>query len=297
MALATGNRNEHAVLTAVRPSSFSIAQKRTLLALVLGEILILYAPTLRWLIDRWTMSVWHNAHGMFTAVLVAVIIGRQLHQARHLPIGSSAWGFLFLVPALVLHALDAAMHTQLLAAVSLVLILPGFSLLFLGIERTKLIAVPLAFATLMLPIPLALTESLQLQLREMTTVSAATVIPGLGIPVFREGTTLHLPGVSLLVSDACSGFSTLYAAVVVASLTAYHATALWRRTLVMIAAPAIAIAANIVRVTLLCLLTNWRGPDLLGTWLHPASGILTFVLALPIIFWLGGTSQFREAWS
>jgi len=294
MAYTAAHENAAAVSTG-RPSVRSIAVSRALLALVLVEIVILFLPALRWLIDRWTMSVWHNAHGMFTAVLVAFFIGRQLRQARHLPISSSAWGFAFVIPALVVHTLDAAMHTQLLAAVSLVLILPGLSLLFLGVERTRLITFPLAFAALVLPIPLALTESFQMRLREVTTLGTAAIIPRLGVPVFAEGTTLHLPNVSLLVSDACSGFSTLYAAVVVASLTAYSTTSLRRRILVMTIAPLIAVAANIVRVSLLSLLVNWRGGEVLGTWLHPASGMLTFVLALPIIFWLGGPSRTAEA--
>jgi exosortase len=256
---------------------------------VLFEALVLYLPALRWLVDRWTMSVWHNAHGMFTALLVAYFIWRQLSDARQMPMASSAWGFAFLVPALVVHALDAGMHTQLLGAVSLVLILPGLSLLFLGVERTRLIAFPLAFSALMLPVPLALTERIQMLLREVTTVGAAAIIPWFGVPVFAEATTLHLPNAGLLVSDACSGFSTLYAAVVVASLTAYHSTSMPRAVIVLTAAPFIAVGANILRVSLLSVLVNWRGSDVLGTWLHPASGVLTFLLALPIIFFLGGS--------
>ncbi len=265
-----------------------------MLALVLVEIVALYLPAVRWLIDRWTMSVWHNAHGMFTAILVIFFIWRQLREARHLPVTSSAWGFAFVFPALILHALDAAMHTQLLAAVSLILILPGLSLLFLGTARTKLIAFPLAFAALALPIPLALTESLQMELRKVTTLATAAIIPYLGVPVFAEGTTLHLPNVTLLVSDACSGFSTLYASIVVASLTAYNAARIPRRFLVLLAAPPIAVAANVVRVALLSVLVNWQGGAVLGSWLHPGSGILSFLLALPIIFWLGGPSRPAE---
>ena len=294
MAFTAARENAAVVLPTRHSSASYIAGNRALLALVLILSVALYLPTLGWLIDRWTMSVWHNAHGMFTAVLVVFFIWRQLRHT-HLPISSSAWGFAFVVPALILHALDAAMNTELLAAVSLVLILPGLSLLFLGIERTRRIAFPLAFASLMLPIPLGLTESLHMRLRELATLGSAALMPYLGIPVFTEGTTLHLPNASLLVSDACSGFSTLYAAVVVASITAYNASNLRRGILVLFAAPPIAVAANIVRVTLLSLLVNSQGGDVLGTWLHPGSGILTFALALPIIFWLGGPSRPAEA--
>ena len=294
MASSALDKTDSVALIADSSSARSAAWNRALLLLVLIQSVALYLPTLRWLVDRWTISVWHNAHGMFTAALVVFFIWRQLRQTPHLPASSSAWGFAFVIPALVLHAFDAAMHTELLAAVSLVLILPGLSLLFLGTARTKRIAFPLAFASLVLPIPLGLTESVQMRLREVTTLGTAAVIPYFGVPVFTEGTTLHLPRAVLLVSDACSGFSTLYAAMVVASLTAYNAPSVRRGILVLVAAPPIAIAANIVRVTLLSLLVNSLGGAVLGSWVHPGSGILSFLLALPIIFWLGGLSRPTE---
>lgn len=274
-------------LTAVQAKPVLRVADRALLLLVLGELIVLYAPTVRWLIGRWTMSVWHNAHGMAIPPLVAYFIWQELRRSRHLPTASSPLGFLILIPALALHSLDAGMNTQLLSAVSLVLLLPGLSLLFLGAERTKAISFPLAFAALMLPIPLAVTERVQLALRELATVSAGAIVPALGIPVYVEETTLHLSQASLVVGDACSGFSTLYAAVAVAALTAYAADGFWKRLAVIVAAPPIAVGANILRVVLITVLVNWRGANVLGTWLHPATGVLTFVIALPIIFWLG----------
>jgi exosortase/archaeosortase family protein len=53
------------------------------------------------------------------------------------------------------------------------------------------------------------------------------------------------------------------------------------------AAP-IAIASNILRVVILVMLVLWRGQEVLETPLHPLSGMMTFALSLPIIFWLGG---------
>src|SRR5690606_8857853 len=92
---------------------------------------------------------------------------------------------------------------------------------------------------------------------------------------------------TLYVGDACSGFSTLYAAAAVAALTAYATPGWGRRILVLAAAAPIAIAANILRVALLIAIVDWTHVDVLSTWIHPASGMLTFALALPVIFWLG----------
>ena len=263
-------------------------------ALMLAGLVAVFGPTLVWLWGRWTLSVWHNAHGLLILPVVAYFVREELKAKRHLPRSSSALGFLILVPALALRALDAGMHTELLSAAALVMALPGLSLLTLGLERTKAILVPLVFLTLALPIPLSFTESIHLALRHVATGATATVVPLLGVPVFVEGTTLHTAQGALQVADACSGFSTLYAAVAVALLTAYQSASPARRVLVLLGAAPIAIASNILRVVILVLLVVWQGGEILDTFIHPLSGIMTFALSLPLIFWLGGDQRASE---
>jgi exosortase len=267
------------------------AGPRFTLWLVLAGLVAVFAPTLVWLWGRWTLSVWHNAHGLLILPVVGYFVHEELKARRHLPRSSSAWGFAILLPALALHALDAGMHTELLSAGALVLAMPGLSLLVLGMERTKAILVPLVFLALALPIPLSFTEGIHLVLRHVATAGTAAVVPLMGIPVFVEGTTLHTAHGALQVADACSGFSTLYAAVAVALLTAYQSASPARRALVLLGAAPIAIVSNLLRVILLVLLVVWQGPEILETYVHPLSGIMTFALALPIIFWLGGEQR------
>ena len=265
------------------------------LAVVGAGLLVLYAPTFRWLLARWTLSVWHNAHGMFVLPLAAWLAAIELKRCRPLPVEGSAWGFLFLVPAMALQAVDAGLHTELLSAVSFLLALPGLSLLFLGAQRTRAIRFPLLFTWFALPIPLGLTETLHLVLRQITAHSVAAVLPAIGFPVYLEGTTLQLARGAVEVADACSGFSTLYAALATACLTAYMAQTPFRRALPLIAAAPLALASNVLRVALLVWLVQWRGESILHTFLHPLSGLLTFALTLPLIFWLGGDAKPKAA--
>lgn len=276
------------------PTNTSVATWRNMaLGLLVVELVVLYAPTVAFLWERWTMSVWHNAHGALVPPVVAYLIYNDLKGFKGTPAQGSAWGFVLLLPALLVHAIDAGMHTQLLAAVSIVVALPGLSLLLIGIDRTKAIAFPLLFLLAALPIPLGMTEQIHMQLRQIATAATAWTVPWLGIPVFAEGTTLHLSTGPLQITDACSGFSTLYAAAAVALLTAYSTPGWRRRALVLIAAAPLAIGANILRVVSLTALTVWSGPEILDTFIHPLSGMLTFALALPIIFWLGGDPRPR----
>jgi exosortase len=273
---------------AVDDTSILHRWRRPLLLLIGVELVVLFAPTVVWLADRWTLSVWHNAHGMFVPPLAAWLAWQELKAHPNVPVGSSRWGYAFLVPALALHALDAGMHTQLLSAVALFVAIAGLALLTLGTARTRLIAFPLAFLAFAIPIPLALTEPLHLVLRQFAAAGSAALLPMFGVSVFREGTVLHTIVGPVTIVDACSGFSTLYASVAVASLAAYSATGWRRRALVFLSVAPIALGANLLRVLVLILLVLWYGWGVLDTFVHPLSGMITFVLALPLIFWLGG---------
>lgn len=265
-------------------------ERNIVLWFVTALLFALFAPTLLWLFQRWTLSVWHNGHGILVSAIVIYLIWKELKKNERLPISTNGWGFLILIPALLLHILDTGLNSQLLSAFAILLALPGLSLLFLGTERTKAILFPLCTLLLTLPIPLVFTESLHMLLRQIATKSVAWLLKLFGIPVFSHGTSIEVENGSLMVADACSGFSTLYASITIAILTAYFCKNTYRKILVLLIAVPLAVSVNIIRVLVLVLLVNWFGLDVLATSAHELSGLLTFMVALPIIFYLGNDS-------
>lgn len=285
MAPATAVIEPAATATAGRTGQVN----RGLLAAVAVALTLVYAPTIGWLFGRWTISVWHHAHGLFIPPLVVWLVAQELKRHRELPIAASRWGFALLVPALMLHVLDTGIQTELLSAVSLVIALPGLSLLFLGWPRTKTILFPLLFTAFALPIPLAVTEQLHLVLRQITTAFVAPLLSISGVSLFAEGTTIYLANATVEIADACSGFSTLYASMAFAFLLAYFSPSMSRRVLVLAIAAPVAIASNVLRMLILLQLVVWQGASILDTFIHPLSGMLTFAIALPILLKVGGS--------
>jgi exosortase/archaeosortase family protein len=53
-----------------------------------------------------------------------------------------------------------------------------------------------------------------------------------------------------------------------------------RRGLLLLAAPLLAVVANVVRVLLLVVLTYHHGNWFIDSFFHPASGVVTFVIVL-----------------
>ena len=237
-------------------------------------VLAVFGPTLQWMYREWTRSVWSNEHGLFVPFVMLWLARNALRDDTG-PAEASAWGFLPLGAGLLLATIDANAQTRYVAAVGLLLALLGLSLLLLGPRRTFALRVPLLIGIMLVPIPYTLGTPLALR-----TLTASLVLPllhGIGLTAMRDGTQLILPRQSFMVADACSGVATLYAslaaAMVLAALSASH----WRRALLILAAPALALTANVVRVTLLVLLAQTFGSRLLDTAIHEASGVATFL--------------------
>jgi drug/metabolite transporter superfamily protein YnfA len=107
--------------------------------------ILVFAPTIYWLWQRWTMDIWHNVHGMFIPFVAAYFIYKVLRSDPIVDVEQSAWGFLFLILGLGMIVLDSAIRTQLLSAFGMVVCLPGLSLLLLGSRRTRALAFVLGF--------------------------------------------------------------------------------------------------------------------------------------------------------
>jgi exosortase len=249
--------------------------------------ILVFAPTTYWLWQRWTMSVWHNVHGMFIPFVVAYFIRKELRSDQIVDAEQSAWGFLFLIPGLAMIVLDSAIRTQLLSAFGMVVCLPGLSLLLLGSRRTKALAFVWVLAFFMLPIPAAFIERFDLLMRRITAVGAEPVIALLGVPVIRVDTSLFIPKGPFFITDACSGFSPLYASVTLALVLAYLNPSWPRRVVMLGTAFPITMACNILRVALLVLMVQRWGPGIMNTVLHPASGLLSAITGMALLVFLG----------
>jgi exosortase len=254
----------------------------------LAPFALAFAPTVAWLVGRWTDGIYRNGHGIFVPFLIAYLALDHLKADRDPAPRASAFGFVFLGLAAALLVLDSAINTQLMAAFALVLALPGLSLVLLGGRRTRAIALPLSLGLFMLPIPSGAISQVFLVLRLITAVATTWLVPLFGIPIARDGTHLQIPGQLIEVADACSGFATLYAAILTAIILAHLGRSRARRVAVLAAAVPLALVCNFVRVTGLVLLVRYYGADILATRIHPASGMVLFVFVIGALVWIAG---------
>ncbi len=259
---------------------------RDLFSLILLTALffLVYGPTIEWLIQRWSLGVWYHPHGFLVAPISGYLAWQTLQKYPDRVPSSFGYGFLLLVPALFLHIIDTALRSYLLSSISLVLAITGLSLLLLGTGRTRAIWFSLGFLLFMLPIPLGMVEGFRAVLQHITAVFSEHLLNISGVFVYREGNVIMTTRVPVTIADACSGFSTLTAMVFISSLYAYTGiSGRWLRIFVLIISVPCAIAANTVRSYALILLILQFGVGILDTWVHSASGVMTFMLAFFLI--------------
>ena len=260
----------------------------------LALLVVFFAPSFVFFYDKWTGNIWENGHGLFMPFLMFYLARSALRNDPHPERPeSSAWGLALVVPALALASADHALRTAYFGAVAFVLFLPGLSLLLLGMRRSRRLAMPLLLGLFMIPIPNVMAT--HLFLKTWTAEMVEPMIRFVGIPVLREDTILILPRETFMVADACSGFSTLYAAVGLSLILARYCRSKWRRLFLVLAAWPLALLCNTLRVFLLVVAAHWLGSDLLDTAFHGASGVATFWLVLLALFMAADRQALRAA--
>ncbi len=257
-----------------------------LLTAVLACLLVwLYAPTLAHLVAQW----WHDpnfSHGFFVPLFSAFVVWEERDRLRHLPPQPSWSGLLLLIVALCLLIVGQMGAELFLARFSLLLVLAGLVVLFLGWNFFRATLFPWAFLLLMIPIPTILFNQITFPLQLLTSRVAAEALPVLGVPVLREGNVMQLAaGKPLEVAEACSGIHSLISLLALAIIYGYlMEKRLWVRWLLAFAAVPIAIAANNVRIIGTGLLVQYWDPDKAEGFYHASWGWIIFVISLFMLF-------------
>ncbi|MDH3519869.1 MAG: exosortase/archaeosortase family protein [Myxococcales bacterium] len=259
---------------------------------VLLLLCAVFAPTALWLYGEWTESIWRNGHGLFIPLIVYCLARSILRREGGEGEPGSPWGFAFLCVGLALAVVGAAIPLHSLSTLGLVLCLPGLSLLLLGVRRTRALRGPLCLSLLIVPVPTSLAPFSYLPLA--SAMGAELILDLLGVPVIREASKLTVTGGIWFVSDRCSGFSLLIAALGAAVfLSVYCKSPLRRAALLLSVWPLVAIF-NSVRTGMFPAVLEFTGINLLHTPLHGGSGIATFWGVMGAVFLIAGRQALRE---
>ena len=258
---------------------FAVGAASLTLALAVG----IFGPVLYYMVRHWR-NVPDYSHGFIVAPLAVYFAWERRADLKRLPIDPSWWGVLPL--ALGAAALTVGrLGVELMAMrTAFVLTLNGLVLLLLGFPIYRVLAFPLLFLFLMVPLPQSLANTVTFPLQLLATDMAMAPLYWLQIPALREGNIIHLADTQLLVAEACSGLRSVMALGTLGVVFAYFFRKRWAERLLLVALTLpIAILVNSFRVALTGYLTHRFGESAAEGVIHQTEGFFTFGLAFALL--------------
>jgi exosortase len=258
--------------------------------LLTALLLLLYGPTLSHLIVQWWKDP-NFSHGFFVPLFSAFVIWQERPRLARLTPQPSAWGALFLVAGLFTLVIGQLGAEIFLSRLSLLIVLAGLIVLFLGWNFFRALLFPWAFLLLMIPVPAIIFNHVTFPLQLLASKVASTVLAWMGVPVLREGNVITLPGliqpIQLEVAEACSGIRSLMSLATLAIIYGYlMERRIAMRIVLAVASVPVAVVANSLRIVGTGLLVEYWNPDAAEGFLHEFSGWLIFVVSLAMIYLL-----------
>ena len=213
-------------------------------------------------------------HAPLIPPLAAGMLWTRREQLRQWQ-SASLPGLLVLMVSVLLYAGASWADVEICKPLGLIGMLTGVIGYLGGSQTFRAASGALGFLLLMVPWPETLTVALQFPLQQMSSAYAALLCGLCGLPVRRDGVTLgvvpdpdHAPIYRIVVSQQCSGLTSLLVLLTLGYLVAYSAPLAlrWRVLLVALTVP-LALFANALRLSLVLAAGAYHGATV-ALWVH-----------------------------
>lgn len=272
--------------TAPAPAIGPVPPQLWQIAVLAVLLLWLYHSILTHLAGQWWSDP-NFSHGFFVPLFSAFVIWQERSRLTSLSLRPSWWGLGFVGFGLCVLIVGQMGAELFLSRLSMLIVLGGLIVLFLGWNFFRALLFPWAFLLLMIPIPAIIFSQITFPLQLLAAKAASTILPWMGVPVLREGNVIILPGKVLEVAEACSGIRSLMSLATLAVIYGYlMERRLVVRVLLALASVPIAVAANSLRIVGTGLLVQYWDPERAEGFFHEFSGWLIFVVSLVMLYLL-----------
>lgn len=253
-------------------------------AAVIGlGIVAVYWQVLVRLYDAWSNDG-NYSHGFLIVPLALYFVWERRVALQTTPVMGSWTGLLVFAAGLLLLLAGLLGSELFVSRASLIVTIAGIVLFLFGWQHLKVLAFPLAFLVLMIPLPAIIFNQIAFPLQLLASQVGEAAISGVGIPVLREGNVLTLAHTQLEVAEACSGIRSLVSLITLGIVYGYFIDPrAWVRLLIVASAIPVAILSNAARVAGTGMAAHWIGPEAAEGFFHEFSGWVVFVVAFALI--------------
>jgi exosortase len=137
------------------------------------------------------------------------------------------------------------------------------------------------YLTFMIPLPFRLAIALSVPLQTVATEASTFIMQTIGLPALSEGNVIVLNEARLNIVEACSGLRMLFVFVALSAAMALLARRPWlEKLIILLSAIPIAIASNIIRITVTGILHETTSSETANAFFHDLGGWLMMPLGL-----------------
>jgi exosortase B len=254
--------------------------------LVLLGIAAMVVPTFVSL-ARGPWSLESGVHGPIVVATGLWLIFRRLPEIRAgMTPGSIPVTIAGLAVAVPLYAFGRAFDFISLEVAGMLLALAFTAYAYVGAAVMRSMWFPIFYLGFVIPVPGWILDVVTQPLKILVSEVVTHILTLFGYPIARSGVTLYVANYQLLVEDACAGLNSLVSLSAIGLFYVYMLRGSnWRYSIVLLTLVVpIAIAANIIRVMALVLITYHFGDAAAQGYLHNFAGMVTFTSALLFIF-------------
>lgn len=214
-----------------------------------------------------------------TEILTA-ISRRDIKKDFHI-----ALPLVILVAGLLILLLGYASRLNYLSWIAFFPITTSIVWLIFGKTTFLLFSGPFLLLIMAKPLPDSVVVRIFWPLQVFSAKVGAWTLDALQVPVYLSGNIIELPGVRLMVEEACSGMRSVMALLTLALIMLFFIplTAFGKFTLAC-ASLLLALCINIFRVALTGVLSHFYSPEAATGFFHTFSGLIVFIVGLPMIF-------------
>jgi exosortase len=262
----------------------SIDRRRLFVTVLLAVSFgLLYRHVFAKLVHDW----WNDdnySHG-FLIIPIALYLAWERRRAfADAPQRLSILGLVVVVGSIAVLLAGILGSELFLTRISILGTVTGSVLFLFGWQRLRVLAFPLAFLVLMIPLPAIIFNEIAFPLQLVASRVGEFALASVDIPVLREGNVLILANTSLEVAEACSGIRSLVSLLTLGIVFGYFADRRgWVRGLIALSAIPIAVITNGARVAGTGIAAHRFGPGAAEGFLHEFSGWVVFVMAFAMI--------------
>ncbi len=261
--------------------------KKQVLFQVIPLILVFiffYHKAIGKLISDWSIDP-NFSHGFLIPFVALYMVWYKQNEISQVSRQPSKTGIYVVLFGMLVHIAGNVGAELFLMRFSMIITLSGIIIYFYGFKMFWKLIVPIAYLIMMIPIPDILWNKIAFPLQLFSAKISSQTINMLGIPVFREGNILHLSNTSLEVVDACSGLRSLTSLLALTGAFAFLAPlSTFKKWILFFSAIPIAVAVNVIRLTITGGMAAWIGPEAAHGFLHDMSGLIIFGGALILVY-------------